>query len=391
MTVSKEVLRASRYFSAATMVTSLDRSVIAPMMIGIAAYYDTSLSVIVAAASGYLLAYGLTQPLWGFWSERIGRIRTIQYSLLIGGIANLICFLPMSMWQFFSVRTIAGFGMAAAFPSAMIYFSDAIKDEKIRHPLITRLTAGVAIGLVGGTFFGGMFVEKFNWRAIFLVIGVISIYFAIAIRTIKNNIPAVVHLSIPQTYKAIYKNVWAKRLYLLVMIEGFVLLGTFALTVPSLEREIESASISGLVSSIYGISVLIMSLIAAKVTKRLSSINLINIGGAASLIAFLLLVFEISLVTVGISVFLQGIAWVFFHTTLQAWITSIRSEAKGTAISLFAAFLFFGNAIGTTFGGLALDNYGHVALFMTASISAVIMWGVGFYYRRIYNREMDAI
>ena len=68
MAVSKEVLRASRYFFAATMVTSLDRSVMAPMMIGIAVYYQTSLSVIVAAASGYLLAYGFTQPLWGFWS-----------------------------------------------------------------------------------------------------------------------------------------------------------------------------------------------------------------------------------------------------------------------------------------------------------------------------------
>ncbi|MEJ6760687.1 MAG: MFS transporter [Candidatus Planktophila sp.] len=390
MAVSKEVLRASRYFFAATMVTSLDRSVMAPMMIGIAVYYQTSLSVIVAAASGYLLAYGFTQPLWGFWSERIGRIRTIQYSLLIGGIANLICFLPMSMWLFFSVRTIAGFGMAAAFPSAMIYFSDAVKDEKIRHPLITRLTAGVAIGLMGGTFFGGMFVEKFNWRAIFLIIGVISIYFAIAIRTIENNIPAVVHLSVPQTYKAIYNNVWAKRLYLLVMIEGFVLLGTFAMTVPSLEREINSASISGLVSSIYGISVLIMSILVAKVTKKWSTISLINIGGAASLTAYLLLAFKISLITVAISVFLQGIAWVFFHTTLQAWITSIQFEAKATAISLFAGFLFIGNATGTTFGGLALDNYGHVTLFMIAAIVGAIMWGAGFYYRRLYNREVEA-
>lgn len=277
----------------------------APMMIGMANDYHTSLSVIVTGVSGYLFAYGLTQPLWGYWSDRIGRIRTIQYSLMIGGVADLICILRMPMWLFFTIRVIAGFGMAATFPSAMIYFSDAIKDEKARHPLITRLTAGVAIGLVGGTFFGGFFVENIGWRTIFGLIGVISIYFAFAINTIPNNLPPLQHLSVKVTYLAIFRNKWTKKLYLLVMVEGFVLLGAFAITVPTLEQEINSASISGLISSIYGVSVLIMSIFVSKITKKWSAIKLIHVGGLSSFLAFSILAVDISLLTVGL------LMWVF--------------------------------------------------------------------------------
>jgi predicted MFS family arabinose efflux permease len=88
---------------------------------------------------------------------------------------------------------------------------------------------------------------------------------------------------------------------------------------------------------------------------------------------------------VAISVFLQGMAWVFFHTTLQTWITSIKIPGKATAISLFAAYLFIGNAFGSTFSGVALQHYGTTILFSLATIISAIMWGLGVYWRGIYN------
>jgi predicted MFS family arabinose efflux permease len=85
-------------------------------------------------------------------------------------------------------------------------------------------------------------------------------------------------------------------------------------------------------------------------------------------------------------VFFQGIAWVFFHTTLQTWITSIKIPGKSTAISLFAAYLFIGNALGSTFSGVALQHYGTVILYSFATILSAVMCVLGIYWRRIYNR-----
>jgi len=275
--------------------------------------------------------------------------------------------------------------MAASFPASLIYLSDAITSEKDRQPVITRLTAGVAIGLVAGTVLGGIFIEKVGWRWIFGIISVISIFLALAIQVIPNRIPEVKKLSTFQTYKSIYKNKWTNLIYILVLIEGIVLLGSFALTVPALEQAINSASISGLVTSVYGVSVLAMSIIVAKLSRDWPALRLFSVGGLSAVVGFAILAFQVSLWTVAISVFLQGMAWVFFHTTLQTWITSIKIPGKATAISLFAAYLFIGNAFGSTFSGVALQHYGTTILFSLATIISAIMWGLGFYWRGIYN------
>lgn len=391
MAVPQHVLRASRYFVVATMVSSLDRAVIAPMMLGIATEFKTGLATIAAGTSAYLLAYGLTQPIWGMWSDRLGRIRTIQLSLSIGGLADLICMIHLPMTGFFAVRAIAGFGMAAAFPASLIYLSDAIPLDRDRQPIITRLTAGVAVGLVGGTVFGGIFVENIGWRWIFGIIGIISLSLAFLIQVIPNTILEVKRLSAIETYKSIYRNRWTNVIYILVLIEGMVLLGSFALTVPALEQKIHSASISGLVTSVYGLSVLMMSLIVAKLSRNWPALRLFSVGGFSAVIGFALLAFHVSLWTVAISVFFQGVAWVFFHTTLQTWITSIKIPGKSTAISLFAAYLFIGNAVGSTFSGVALQQYGTFILYSIATIISAIMWALGMYWRSTYNRLNSAI
>ena len=348
--------------------------------------FGTGIATIAAGSSFYFLSYGLSQPIWGRWSDRLGRIRVIQVSLVVGGVADLICLIHLPLEVFFAVRAVAGFGMAAAFPSSLIYLSDAISNERERQPIITHLTAGVAVGLVGGTVLGGLFVETIGWRWIFGLIGILSLMLAYAIRVIPNEIPVGNKFSNFETFKLIFKNKWTSVLYFLVLVEGTVLLGAFALTVPAYEQVIKSATISGLVTSIYGFSVLGISLFVSKVSKNWSAIKLFSIGGASAVIGYVLLAYDVNTLTVAISVIFQGISWVFFHTTLQAWITSIQSPVKSSVIPLFASFLFFGSALGSTISGVALERYGTFILFSASTVIAIIMWVLGVYWRSKYNK-----
>lgn len=385
--LSPAVKKASIFFVIGTTITSLDRSAIAPLLLGVSREFGTGIATIAAGSSFYFLAYGFSQPIWGKWSDRLGRIKVIQVSLVIGGIADLICLLHLPLEVYFFFRAVAGFGMAAAFPASLIYLSDAIPNERLRQPIITYLTAGVAVGLVGGTALGGLFVETIGWRWIFGVIGILALSLAYTIRVIPNEIPIANKFSTFQTFKLIFQNKWTTILYTLVLIEGTVLLGAFALTVPAYEQVIKSASISGLVTSIYGFSVLGVSFFVSKVSKNWSAIKLFSIGGASAIIGYVLLAYDVTTLTVAISVIFQGIAWVFFHTTLQAWITSIKSPVKSSAISLFAAFLFFGSAIGSTVSGVALERYGTFILFTVSTVIATVMWILGVYWRNIYDKS----
>ena len=385
--LSPAVKKASIFFVIGTTITSLDRSAIAPLLLGVSREFGTGIATIAAGSSFYFLAYGFSQPIWGKWSDRLGRIKVIQVSLVIGGIADLICLLHLPLEVYFFFRAVAGFGMAAAFPASLIYLSDAIPNERLRQPIITYLTAGVAVWLVGGTALGGLFVETIGWRWIFGVIGILALSLAYTIRVIPNEIPIANKFSTFQTFKLIFQNKWTTILYTLVLIEGTVLLGAFALTVPAYEQVIKSASISGLVTSIYGFSVLGVSFFVSKVSKNWSAIKLFSIGGASAIIGYVLLAYDVTTLTVAISVIFQGIAWVFFHTTLQAWITSIKSPVKSSAISLFAAFLFFGSAIGSTVSGVALERYGTFILFTASTVIATVMWILGVYWRNIYDKS----
>jgi MFS family permease len=384
--LSPAVKKAAWFFVIGTTITSLDRSAIAPLLLGMSREFGTGIATIAAGSSFYFLSYGLSQPIWGRWSDRLGRIRVIQVSLVIGGVADLICLLHLPLEVFFFVRAIAGFGMAAAFPSSLIYLSDAISSERERQPIITHLTAGVAVGLVGGTVLGGLFVETIGWRWIFGLIGILSLMLAYAIRVIPNEIPVGNKFSNFETFKLIFKDKWTSILYILVLIEGTVLLGAFALTVPAYEQVIKSATISGLVTSIYGFSVLGVSLFVSKVSKSWSAIKLFSIGGASAVIGYVLLAYDVNTLTVAISVIFQGLSWVFFHTTLQAWITSIQSPVKSSVIPLFASFLFFGSALGSTISGVALERYGTFILFSASTVIAIIMWVLGVYWRNKYNK-----
>jgi MFS family permease len=384
--LSPAVKKAAWFFVIGTTITSLDRSAIAPLLLGMSREFGTGIATIAAGSSFYFLSYGLSQPIWGRWSDRLGRIRVIQVSLVIGGVADLICLLHLPLEVFFFVRAIAGFGMAAAFPSSLIYLSDAISSERERQPIITHLTAGVAVGLVGGTVLGGLFVETIGWRWIFGLIGILSLMLAYAIRVIPNEIPVGNKFSNFETFKLIFKDKWTSILYILVLIEGTVLLGAFALTVPAYEQVIKSATISGLVTSIYGFSVLGVSLFVSRVSKSWSAIKLFSIGGASAVIGYVLLAYDVNTLTVAISVIFQGLSWVFFHTTLQAWITSIQSPVKSSVIPLFASFLFFGSALGSTISGVALERYGTFILFSASTVIAIIMLVLGVYWRNKYNK-----
>jgi MFS family permease len=65
------VKKASIFFVIGTTITSLDRSVIAPLLLGMSREFGTGIATIAAGSSFYFLAYGFSQPIWGKWSDRL--------------------------------------------------------------------------------------------------------------------------------------------------------------------------------------------------------------------------------------------------------------------------------------------------------------------------------
>lgn len=75
---------------AASFVSTFDRFAVTPMLLLIALDLRAPLAATVAAASGYFLAYGLSQAAWGVLSDRYGRVRIMRATLLGAAAAGLV-------------------------------------------------------------------------------------------------------------------------------------------------------------------------------------------------------------------------------------------------------------------------------------------------------------
>jgi len=74
----------------ATFTSTFDRFSTPPLLLTIAAAFGVSLGQATAAATAYYLAYGLSQLVWGFVSDRRGRVRTMRLTLVGAGVAGLV-------------------------------------------------------------------------------------------------------------------------------------------------------------------------------------------------------------------------------------------------------------------------------------------------------------
>jgi len=64
-----------------------------------------------------------------------------------------------------------------------------------------------------------------------------------------------------------------------------------------------------------------------------------------------------------------GFGYYLLHNTLQTHATQMTPQVRGTAVSLFASFLFLGQAAGVAMVGLAVDEAGLEGVFAAVAVA----------------------
>ncbi|MHB1067347.1 MAG: MFS transporter [Candidatus Nanopelagicales bacterium] len=372
---------------AGVFISTFPRFLMPPMLLAMAADFGTTLTTITLAASAYFFVYGLAQPLWGLVSDRIGRVRTMRTALVLAAIGDLASTIPMPVEAFVVVRGLSGAFMAGVFPAAIIYIGDAVKDPRQRQPVIATLMSGVAIGITLGTLLGGLGVGTLGWRPMFWIAAGGSLLVSWSVRRLPEPVrePAP---PVREAFRIVLSSGWSWVLYALVFVEAGVLLGGFAMIPASIEVAGGTPAVAGLLTASYGLSVLAMSAAARRASAHVAAARLLVVGGVGAVLGFGLLAIGLSAPLVVASVVLQGVAWVFMHSTLQTWATSLTVRARATAVSLFAGFMFLGNAVGTFLAGLALEDAGSQALFLIATFVAALLTATAAAARRRFEHRL---
>ncbi|MGP3963808.1 MFS transporter [Nonomuraea sp. 3N208] len=372
--------------SVASFVSSFDRFAVSPMLLVIAADLGVSLSASVAAASGYYLAYGLTQPLWGVLSDRFGRVRVMRGALLGAALAGLVSALMPVLGALVAARVVTGACFGAVIPTGLTYVGDTVQPS-VRQRALTDLMGAAALGTAVATGLGGALAGLVDWRVAFTVPAACALVCALALRSLPEppRIGGRGGLGVGRYLGMVLGQRWALLVFALAFTEGAIMLGAMPFLATALEHAGIGAAVAGLGITAYGLGLWAFSKVVKRLSGRWPAPVLMTVGGAQLCAGFTLVAGHVSMATVAVTALLLGGGWSFLHSSLQTWATSVVPQARGTTIAFFASALFVGSAVASWGAGPLAEDGRYTLLFGVAAAATVPLTAVAALTRRRYG------
>jgi predicted MFS family arabinose efflux permease len=376
-----------RLVKVAAFTSGLDRMLISPMLVTIAVELHVSLEQAAAAASSYLLLYGITQPLWGVLSDRLGRVRTMRLALVGAGIAGVASATAPNLIVLAVARGFAGAFVGAVIPAALVYVGDSIPLARRQHELASLMAA--TAGATSISILAGGGIAAISWRAGFAGMAALALFLAVVLGRVAEPRRIVRTHPLAQVRRFL-AHPWAIVVIGIALVEGTVVLGCLTYLAPAVEASGRSPALAGACVAVFGVGNLLASLVIKPLIGRVRSGALMVIGGASLSAGWLAAAMDPDLIGAGVGSALIGAGFAFLHSTLQAWATDVAPDARATTISFFAAALFVGSAAAALVVGPLASEGAYSTVFAIAAAVALplaVFAGIG---RDRYVREAAA-
>lgn len=131
----------------------------------------------------YLLTITATLLLWGHLGDRIGKNRIYSGGLLLFALGSLACAMAGSLAALVASRCGQALGAAMMMSTGPAIIKQTFPPNQLGRSL-GLIGVAVSLGLMSGPALGGIIMEFYSWRAIFLVtvpVGVVFFLFARAV------------------------------------------------------------------------------------------------------------------------------------------------------------------------------------------------------------------
>ncbi|MFI9064233.1 MFS transporter [Streptomyces sp. NPDC053429] len=358
-----------RLLGTAGFVSNFDRFCVAPMLVLIGRQLGTPLSTVAWVASGYYLAYGLMQPVWGAASDRWGRVRVMRVSLTGAALAAVASALAPDTPVLIVARALAGAFFAASIATSLTYVGDTVPAATRQRSLSALMTA-FALGTALATVVAAALAHWFTWRLVFALPGVPAACLVVALRRLPEPERARSgRLMAP--FRVVLSERWQWYVMVVALLEGAVLLGFLTYLAPALEAHGAPVTLAGAVAALYGVGSMAAAQVVRRLVGRWSPTGLIVAGGVQMALAYLLAGFSRSTGVLVVVALLLGGGWSFMHSTVQLWATDLCPAARATGVALFGVALYAGSAATTALAASTAQAHDYRSLFWSAAFLTV--------------------
>lgn len=176
----------------ALFMTTLDATILNVALPSIQRHLHAPPSGLQWTVNGYTLLRASSLFVCGSVADRFGRKRMFSAGLVLFTAGSLACGLAPNLGMLIAFRCFQGFGSAVLTPSSLAIITNTFTDPQRRSWAIGMWNAATGVSSTAGPIIGGVLVQWFGWRAVFLVnipVGIAALAGTRALRESKSPTP----------------------------------------------------------------------------------------------------------------------------------------------------------------------------------------------------------
>jgi MFS transporter, YNFM family, putative membrane transport protein len=373
------------FLTVAGFVVSLNIRITDPLLPLLADEFLSTPGKVAIVSVFYAVAHGFMQLAGGPVGDRFGKLRVVTICTYAAAVATAMTALAGSIPELAALRLLSGATAAIVFPLAFAWVGDVVVYEK-RQVLIARMFGGAMLGAMTGQAVSGIFADFLGWRAVFILAGGIFLLAAIGLtyfhglsrdharRTTNPGLLADIFM--PFRLLGKMQPRWVIGVS---AAEGFFVISAAAFLGAYMHDQFGlSYSQIGLALALFGGGGLFYTLNAGWLIKRYSERELVGYGGVIFSVSFFLVALTPWWQAIPVLLFLSGVSLLMLHNTLQLRASQMAPEARGSAMSAFAASFFIGQLVGIAICGPFYDRIGGAPVIAAGAVGfaivALIYW-----------------
>lgn len=363
--------------SAAAFTSSASLRATDPLLPLIADDYGVTTGSAAMAATAFALAYGLLQVVCGPLGNRFGRYRTIAGAAFVSAFGSAFCAVAPDLPSLVAARFVAGATIGAFIPLSIAWIGDNFPYAE-RQSLLARYLVGQIAGIGFGTALSGWLGEQFGWRAVFGILAALLLLIAVLLALEVRRQPApAVRASILQSFArmpALFRHWSVTSLIATGFAEGFLIFGALAFVALYFQRAFGvGPGAAGTLVALYAVGGILYAGVAPRALRAFGEIGLATIGGIGLAIGYAVLAAGPSLAAAAAGLVAVGAGFYAFHTTLQTRLSEAAPKERGSAVALFATFLFTGQACGLWVASRLVDAQGVRPVFWFSAVGLAVL------------------
>ncbi|MEY3519427.1 MFS transporter [Limnohabitans sp. 2KL-51] len=337
-----------------------------------------------AVVSVFAVVYGILQLFYGPLGERFGKLRVVSLAVSACAIISAITAMSMSLPMLVIMRGFMGAAAAGIIPLSMAWVGDQVPYER-RQETLAKLMSATVLGMMSGLWFGGFAADTVGWRGAFVLLSVMFGLAAVLLLRRLRRQSKTVSLAAPGLWAAfrltgqLLSTTRVRLVMSVTATEGALVFGAMAFMPTHLHQQYGlSVVAAGSVMMLYGLGGLLYSQMARRWLAWLGERGLVRTGALLVAVGLLVLAWGSGVWLGMLACLMTGLGFYMLHNTLQVQATQMAPAARGTAVTLFACSLFFGQSTGVLLVAQSVD-LGWLAYAFTGVAVGVVMLGAVIY------------